>query len=141
MDAPRHWLMKTEPGTFAWSDLVDRGTDPWDGVRNAQARNHLRSMAVGDLALIYHSGDERRIVGVARVASLPYPDATTDDPRWVVVDVEPLQALPRSVSLSVVKTDPLLASMAIVRQSRLSVAPVTPGQFERVLQLGGVDEG
>jgi predicted RNA-binding protein with PUA-like domain len=141
MDSPHHWLMKTEPGTFAWSDLVERGTDPWDGVRNAQARNHLRSMTVGDLALIYHSGDERRIVGVARVASLPYPDSTSDDPRWVMVDVEPLQALPRSVTLADVKADPVLSTLAIVRQPRLSVAPVTLEQFERILKMGGIDEG
>lgn len=141
MEAPRHWLMKTEPGTFSWGDLVGRGTDPWDGVRNAQARNHLRSMAVGDLALIYHSGDERRIVGVARIATLPYPDPTSDDPRWVVVDVEPVQVLPRPVTLSDARADPLLSTMAIVRQPRLSVAPLTSEQFERVLQMGGIDEG
>ncbi len=141
MDSPHHWLMKTEPGTFAWSDLVHRGTDPWDGVRNAQARNHIRAMAVGDLALIYHSGDQRRIVGVARVASIPYPDPTSDDPRWVVVDVEPLQALPRPVTLADVKADPVLSTLAIVRQPRLSVAPVTSEQFERVLEIGGIDEG
>jgi len=141
MDSPHHWLMKTEPGTFAWSDLVQRGSDPWDGVRNAQARNHIRAMAVGDLALIYHSGDQRRIVGVARVASIPYPDPTSDDPRWVVVDVEPLQALPRPVTLADVKADPVLSTLAIVRQPRLSVAPVTSEQFERVLEIGGIDEG
>ncbi len=133
--------MKTEPGTFGWGDLVQRGQDPWDGVRNAQARGYIRSMAVGDLVLIYHSGAQRTIVGVARIASLPYSDPTPGDPSGVVVDVEPLQPLPRPVPLADIRSDPLLATMPVVRQPRLSVSPVTPLQFERILQRGGVDEG
>jgi predicted RNA-binding protein with PUA-like domain len=139
--APRHWLAKTEPGTFSWDDLVRRGRDCWDGVRNFQARNHLAAMAPGDRVLVYHSGADRQIVGVALVVSAPYPDPTADDPRWVVVDLEPLRPLPRPVTLASVKADAALAETGLVRQSRLSVMPLDEAQFERVLELGGADEG
>ena len=131
-----YWLLKSEPEAYSWDDLVRRKRGVWDGVRNFQARNNLRAMKVGDLALFYHSVSERCVVGVARVVREAYPDPTAKQGDWSVVDVVPHQALAAPVSLDVIKSDALLNDMAIVRQSRLSVAPVTKPQFERVLALG-----
>ncbi len=131
------WLIKSEPDKYSWDDLNRDGRTFWDGVRNYQARNNLQAMQVGDLCLYYHSVAEKQIVGLARVVRQAYQDPTTEDERWRVVDVEPFAALKRPLSLEAIKGDEVLREMAIVRQSRLSVAPVTREQFERVLALTG----
>jgi predicted RNA-binding protein with PUA-like domain len=130
------WLVKTEPSTYAWTDLVREGGTRWDGVRNALARNHLAAMRKGDHALVYHSGDERAVMGIARVTRSAYPDPTADDPRWLAVDLEPLRPLAKPVSLATVKADARLANLALVRQSRLSVMPVDADAFARILAHG-----
>jgi predicted RNA-binding protein with PUA-like domain len=134
--ARSHWLVKSEPGTYSWDDLVRDGKTRWDGVRNAQARNNLQAMRVGDRVLYYHSGDDKEIVGVAVVVKAAYPDPTTDDARWVVVDLAPIAPLKHPVSLADVKADAALARIALVRQGRLSVVPIEPRAFARILALG-----
>jgi predicted RNA-binding protein with PUA-like domain len=131
-----HWLVKSEPGTYSWDDLVRDRKTRWDGVRNAQARNNLQAMGVGDLVLYYHSGDDKQIVGVAKVVKAAYPDPTTDDERWVVVDLASVKALRAPVALADVKRDAALAEIALVRQGRLSVMPIAPRAFARILALG-----
>jgi predicted RNA-binding protein with PUA-like domain len=130
------WLVKSEPFKYSWDDLVRDGSTVWDGVRNATARNNLASMRKGDLVLYYHSNVGKEVVGVARVKREAYPDPTTDDERWVVVDLEPLQPLTRSVSLADVKAEPRLREIALVRQSRLSVMPIEKKAFDRILAMG-----
>lgn len=134
--ARSYWLVKSEPFEYAWGDLVRDGSTYWDGVRSAQARNNLRAMRVGDLALYYHSNVGREVVGVARVARSAYRDPTTDDDRWVVVDVVPVQPLAEPVSLAQIKGDSRLAEIPLVKQSRLSVMPIEKPAFERILKLG-----
>jgi predicted RNA-binding protein with PUA-like domain len=135
----RFWLLKTEPDCYAYADLEREGRAVWDGVANNAALLHLRAMRPGDRALIYHTGDERRAVGLAEVVSAPYPDPQAGDPKLVVVDVRPLRPLARPVSLGDVKADPAFADFALVRQGRLSVVPVTPEQWRRLMQLAGED--
>lgn len=131
----QHWLVKQEPEGYPWETFVkERGTF-WDGVRNFQARNHLRSMKKGDQVLYYHSGKERAVVGIAKVTREAYPDPTADDPQWVAVDLAPVRALKNPVSLSAIKADPSLAQIALVRQSRLSVMPLAKEEFDRILEL------
>jgi predicted RNA-binding protein with PUA-like domain len=132
-----HWLLKTEPGTYSWDDLVRDGKTRWDGVRNFQARNHIRAMRPGDLALVYHSGDEKRIVGVATVVSEPYPDPTAREGDWSVVDVAIESGFARPVSLVQIKAEPALKDMVLVKQSRLSVQPVMKSEFDRIVKVGG----
>jgi predicted RNA-binding protein with PUA-like domain len=134
--ARAHWLVKSEPSTYAWETLVEEGRTCWDGVRNPAARNHLRGMKRGDLVLFYHSGGGKEVVGVARVAREAYPDPTADDERWVAVDLAPVGPLSLPVPLAAIKAEPRLGDMPLVRQGRLSVMPVTPAQFERVLRMG-----
>lgn len=134
--ATKHWLVKSEPYKYSWDDLVRDGRTAWDGVRNFEARNNLRSMRRGDLLLYYHSNEGKDVVGVARVAREAYPDATARDGDWSVVDVQPVQRLEQPVTLAAIKQDAALAQMALLRRSRLSVTPVTPAEFRRVLQLG-----
>jgi predicted RNA-binding protein with PUA-like domain len=137
---PRHyWLAKSEPSAYAWDDLVSDGSTTWDGVRNAQARNNLAAMKKGDLVLYYHSNQGKAVVGVAKVSAEAHPDPSSDDPRWVVVDLVPVKALARPVTLAQIKADAKLRDMALVRQSRLSVMPVDAPAFRRILQLGGVE--
>lgn len=137
---PRHyWLAKSEPSAYAWDDLVSDGSTSWDGVRNAQARNNLAAMKKGDLVLYYHSNQGKAVVGVAKVSAEAYPDPSSDDPRWVVVDLVPVKALARPVTLAQIKADARLRDMALVRQSRLSVMPVDAPAFQRILQLGGIE--
>lgn len=131
-----YWLIKSEPFKYAWDELVEQGSTYWDGVRNYEARNNLRSMAKGDLALYYHSNEGKEVVGVARVCAEHYPDPTADDDTWVVVDVEPLRPLAAPVPLARFREDPVLAGSALVKRSRLSVVPFTRDEFERVLALG-----
>ena len=134
--AESHWLVKSEPGTYGWADLVKDGKTRWDGIRNAQARNNLQAMRVGDRVLFYHSGEGKEIVGVAKVVKAAYPDPSTDDERWVVVDLAPVAPLRAPVSLGAVKRDAALAQLPLVRQGRLSVMPIEPRAFARILALG-----
>lgn len=132
----RRWLVKQEPEAYAWDAFVRDGRTAWTGVRNFQARNFLRAMRTGDLVLYYHSVTGKQVVGVARVAREAYPDPTATEGDWSVVDLVPLKALARPVGLDVLKADPVTASMPLIRQSRLSVMPLTEEVFRRVLELG-----
>ena len=129
------WLMKSEPGTYGWNDLVRDGATDWDGVRNNAARLHLRAMKPGDEALFYHSGDERAVVGIMRVTGPAKPDG--DDGAWVKVPVEPMRPLPRPVTLAAIKAEPSLAKMELIRQLRLSVAPVRAEEWAKVIAMAG----
>jgi len=131
-----YWLVKSEPATYSWDDLVKDGWTYWDGVRNYQARNNLKDMKKGDRVLFYHSNKGLEIVGVSRVIREYYPDPTTEDERWVVVDIEPVQALKNPVTLSEIKTDRNLKNMSLIKQSRLSVMPVTKKEYEVILKKG-----
>ncbi|MGA9750751.1 MAG: EVE domain-containing protein [Acidobacteriota bacterium] len=131
------WLLKSDPEEYGWDDLVREGRTTWTGVRNFQARNHLRAMRKGDFCLFYHSGGERSVVGTAKVVRAAYPDPTAEAGDWSCVDLEPVASVPRPVSLAAVWGDPLLAGMELLRQSRLSVSPVTPSEYRRLLELGG----
>jgi len=127
------WLMKSEPQVYSWDDLVrDRNTD-WDGVRNNAARLHLRAMKPGDEAFFYHSGEERAIVGIMKIAGPGKPDG--EDGAWVKVPVEPVRPLPRPVTLKAIKAEPRLAAMELIRQSRLSVSPVREEEWALVLGM------
>lgn len=130
------WLVKSEPFKYSWNDFVKEKRGVWDGVRNFQARNNLKAMAVGDLVLFYHSNEGKEIVGIAKVVREAYPDPTTEDDRWVVVDLEPVEKLPRSVTLETIKADTRLQNIALIRQSRLSVSPVRPEEFDIIIGLG-----
>ena len=130
------WLVKSDPDSYGWDELVKDGRTRWDGVRNAQARNNLQAMRTGDLALFYHSGEGKEIVGVAKVMKAAYPDPTTDDARWVVVDLAAVAPLHEPVALADVKRDAALADIPLVRQGRLSVMPIAPRAFARILALG-----
>jgi predicted RNA-binding protein with PUA-like domain len=129
-----HWLMKSEPGSYGWDDLVRDGGTEWDGVRNAAARLHLKAMKAGDPAFFYHSGEERAVVGIMRVAREARPDPKDGD--WVSVAVEPVRAI-GPVGLKTIKAEPRLAAMELIRQSRLSVAPVRDEEWKTVLELAG----
>ena len=128
-----HWLMKSEPGTYSWDDLVRDRRTWWDGVRNNAARLHLRAMKAGDEAFFYHSGEDRQIVGIMRIAGEPAPDG--EDGAWVKLPVEPVRPLRRPVTLKAIKADPRLAGMELIRQSRLSVSPVRDEEWAAVLAL------
>ena len=128
-----YWLLKSEPGSYGWPDLVRDGGTEWDGVRNAAAALHLRAMRVGDEALFYHSGPEKAAVGVVRIARAARADG--EDGRWVSVAVEPVRALPRPVTLAAMRADPRLAGLAMLRQSRLSVSPVGDAEWVALLEL------
>jgi predicted RNA-binding protein with PUA-like domain len=134
----RHWVLKTEPSAYGFSDLVRDRRTRWEGVSNAVALKHLRSMLEGDDALIYHTGNEKSLVGLARIASKPYPDPARKDERLVVVDVEVGKALPRPVSLAEIKADPAFKDLGLVRLPRLSVVPVEPEQWKRLLAMAGL---
>ena len=134
----RHWILKTEPSTYGFPDLVRERRTRWEGVSNAVALKHLRSMLEGDDALIYHTGNEKSLIGLARIASAPYPDPARKDERLVVVDVEAGKALPRPVPLAEIKADPAFKDLGLVRLSRLSVVPVEPDQWKRLLAMAGL---
>jgi predicted RNA-binding protein with PUA-like domain len=127
------WLMKSEPGSYGWDDLVREGAAEWDGVRNAAARLHLKAMKAGDEAFFYHSGAERAVVGVMRIERAAAADPK--DPDWVSVAVAPVRALPRPVTLKAIRAEPRLAKMELLRQSRLSVSPVRDEEWEAILAL------
>ena len=130
-----YWLMKSEPASYSWDDLVrDKGTD-WNGVRNNAARLHLRAMKPGDEAFFYHSMSDKAVVGIMRITGEGRPDG--DDGTWVKVPVEPVRALKRPVTLAEIKAEPSLATMELIRQSRLSVAPVRKEEWKQILEMAG----
>jgi predicted RNA-binding protein with PUA-like domain len=133
---PSYWLVKSEPFKYPFERLVTERKTTWDGVRNFEARNHLRAMKPGDLLLFYHSNEGKEIVGIAKVVRAAYPDPTADDGDWSVVDVAPVKKLAVPVPLATIRDDKKLAEMQILKRSRLSVVPVTPAEFKRVLELG-----
>lgn len=133
----QYWLIKSEPRTYAWADLLRDGKTAWDGVRNFQARNNLRAMRPRDLALYYHSGAEKAVVGVARIVTAAYADPTASNGDWAAVDVEPAFGLRQPVSLAAIKEQVALRDMVLVKQSQLSVQPATREEFEAVVALGG----
>ena len=128
-----YWLMKSEPSSYSWDDLVRDGGTMWDGVRNNAARLHLRAMKPGDEAFFYHSMDERAVVGIMRITGTGQPDG--DDGSWVKVPVEPVRALNKPVTLAQIKAEPKLAKMELIRQSRLSVAPVRDEEWKLILEM------
>ena len=128
-----NWLMKSEPGSYSWEDLVRDGGTMWDGVRNNAARLHLRAMKPGDQAFFYHSMDERAVVGIMKITGTGQPDG--EDGSWVKVPVEPVRPLKKPVSLAQIKAEPRLAKMELIRQSRLSVAPVRDEEWKLVLEM------
>jgi len=130
------WIVKTEPASYGWADLVRDGGTEWDGVRNAQAAAALRAMGIGDTVLVYHSGTEKAAVGLARVGRAARVEEA-GDPRWVSVRLVPVRALPRPVPLAAMRAEPALADLAMLRQSRLSVSPVTANELTAILVLGG----
>ena len=132
------WILKTEPSTYSFEDLVKQKTAVWDGVKNPLALKHLRAMQPGDEVLIYHTGDERAAVGFARVAKAAYPDPKQKDAKLVVVDLKAGAKLPTPVTLATIKADAAFKDLALVRMGRLSVVPATPAQWQRLLRLGGM---
>ena len=133
--AKNFWMVKQEPEAYSWSTFVQEGKTAWTGVRNFQARNHLRAMKKGDLVLFYHSVSEKQVVGVARVDKESYPDPTATEGDWSVVDLVAVKPLRKPVSLEAIKADKTLREIPLVRQSRLSVIPLTESQFKRLLVL------
>ena len=134
--ARRYWLVKSEPGAYSWDDLVKDRSTYWEGVRNLQARNNLKGMKKGDLVLFYHSNVGKDVVGIARVTKPAYRDPSSDDERWVVVDVEPVKPMTEPVSLARIRAEPALRDVGLVRQSRLSVMPIEGPHFRHILKLG-----
>ena len=132
------WLFKSEPSTWSWDQQKAKGAEgeEWDGVRNYQARNFMREMKVGDLGFFYHSQKEKSVVGIVRVKAEAHPDSTTEDDRWECVDIEAVKDMSTPVSLDQIKADPALAEMVLVRNSRLSVQPVTEAEWARILEIG-----
>lgn len=131
----KYWLIKSEPDTYSWDDFVKEGKSMWDGVRNFSARLNMIEMKEGDFALFYHSNEGREIVGLAKVSKEHYPDPTSEDPRWVVVEFVPVEKFPKPVTLKQIKADKRFEDMALVKLSRLSVGPVKPEEFDFIMQL------
>lgn len=134
----KHYLLKSEPGTYGFDQLVADGRTRWDGVRNFEARNTLRAMSRGDLALFYHSGQQRSVVGVATITREAYPDPTAKEGDWSAVDVAPLVPLARPVTLAQLRADPAFEGLLLLTRSRLSVTPLSAEHFQRISELGGV---
>jgi predicted RNA-binding protein with PUA-like domain len=130
-----YWLVKSEPFKYSWDDFVKEGKSVWDGVRNYQARNNMKAMKKGDWVFFYHSNEGMEVVGLAEVLTEFYQDPTTEDPRWVVVELIPKQKLEKTVSLKMMKADERLQSLALIKQSRLSVTPVLKAEFDIILSL------
>ena len=139
----QYWLFKSEPSTWSWDDQVAKGDvgEEWDGVRNYQARNNMRLMRVGDLGFFYHSQKDKEIVGIVEVCAECHPDSTTDDDRWECVDIKAVRPVPSPVTLQMCKDHAELSEMALVKNARLSVQPVTPDEWSLGCALGGVDAG
>ncbi len=135
-----YWLFKTEPGAWSWDNQKAKGEagQEWDGVRNYQARNFMRDMKIGDRGFFYHSVDEKQIVGIVEIIAQSHPDSTTDDERWECVDIKAVADIPEPVSLDQIKADQRLADMALVKNSRLSVQPVTAKEWKFVCKMGGL---
>lgn len=135
------WLFKSEPSTWSWDQQVAKGDagEEWDGVRNYQARNFMREMVKGDLGFFYHSQSEKAVVGIVEVIAEAHPDSTTDDERWECVDIRAIKPLRRPVTLDEIKSDERLGDMVLVRNSRLSVQPVTADEWGVICSLGGVE--
>ncbi|MFQ6547126.1 EVE domain-containing protein [Aestuariibius sp. 2305UL40-4] len=139
----RYWLFKSEPSTWSWDQQVAKGDagEEWDGVRNYQARNHMREMQVGDRGFFYHSQKDREIVGTVEVIAEAHPDSTTDDERWECVDIKALEPLPEPIDLDQIKMEEALADMVLVKNSRLSVQPVTKAEWKHICRMGGLTSG
>ncbi len=137
----RFWLFKSEPDAWSWDQQVAKGDagEEWSGVRNYQARNFMREMALGDRGFFYHSQTDKAIVGLVEVCATVHPDSITDDARWECVDIRALRPVTTPVTLDRIKADPMLADMVLVKNSRLSVQPVTPEEWARICALAGVD--
>ena len=136
----RYWLFKSEPSTWSWQDQINKGDagEEWDGVRNYQARNFMREMKIGDLGFFYHSQKEKSVVGIVEVIAEAHQDSKTDDPRWECVDIKAVETMENPVSLDQIKADERLADMVLVKNSRLSVQPVSEEEWAIVKGLGGV---
>ncbi|MEM6676377.1 MAG: EVE domain-containing protein [Pseudomonadota bacterium] len=132
-----YWLFKSEPNTWSWDDQVAKGAEgeEWDGVRNYQARNNMRQMVVGDLGFFYHSVNEKQIVGIVEVCAEIHADTTTDDPRWECVDIRAVAPVPRPVTLAEMKAEDALAEFALIKQSRLSVVPVSAAEWAHICKM------
>ena len=133
-----YWLVKSEPDAFSWLQMVANGVEPWTGVRNAQAANNLKAMRVGDRAFFYHSNIGKEVVGIVRVAREAYPDPTDETGRWVCVDMTTEAPLPQSVTLATIKATPALAEIGLIRQSRLSVMPISAPHWRTICKMGGI---
>ncbi len=133
-----YWLFKSEPNAWSWDDQVAKGDtgEEWDGVRNYQARNIMRQMEIGDLGFFYHSQKEKSVVGIVEIIAPAHPDSTTNDDRWECVDIKAVRALKNPVTLAMCKSDPRLADMVLVKNTRLSVQPITPAEWDVILELG-----
>ena len=136
----QYWLFKSEPHTWSWDEQVAKGDigEEWDGVRNYQARNFMRQMQVGDQGFFYHSLKEKSVVGIVEVISAAHPDSTTDDPRWDCVDIKAVQSVPHPLTLAQIKECKDLQNMVLVKNSRLSVQPVTPHEWRTICKMAGV---
>ncbi len=132
----QYFLVKSEPFKYSWDEFVKDGSTFWDGVRNYQARNNMKDMKVGDLVLFYHSNEGKNVVGIAKVVKEFYQDPTTEDDRWVVVDLAPVETLKNPVSLATIKADEHLADISLIRQGRLSVTTLKAEEFDRIVELG-----
>jgi len=134
----RYWLFKSEPSTWSWQDQLNKGDagEEWDGVRNYQARNFMREMEIGDLGYFYHSMKEKSVVGIVEVIAKAHPDSTTDDPRWECVDIKAVRSMPTPVTLDMIKAYPRLSDMVLVKNSRLSVQPVTEVEWNIINEMG-----
>jgi predicted RNA-binding protein with PUA-like domain len=133
-----YWLVKSEPDAFSWDQQVKNEVEPWTGVRNAQAANNLRAMKKGDRAFFYHSNEGREIVGIVEVARESYPDPTEESGRWACVDMRAVKPVPRPVTLAAMKAEPRLEGLALIRQSRLSVVPVSPEHWAIISDMAGL---
>jgi predicted RNA-binding protein with PUA-like domain len=134
-----YWLVKSEPDAFSWDQQVKNGVEPWTGVRNHLAKKHLAAMRLGDKAFFYHSNVGREIVGIVEVVREAYPDPTAESGDWVCVDVKAVKPLPRPVTLAAIKADPRFKDLALVKYTRLSVAPVSAEHWRMLCEMGGVD--
>jgi predicted RNA-binding protein with PUA-like domain len=133
---PNYWMVKQEPETYSWDDFVKDGSTDWSGVRNYQARNNLRGMKIGDRVLFYHSGKGKEVVGLAEVVKSAYQDPTADDPQWVAVDLKPVTPLTVPVQLAAIRYDKRLSQLPLIRQSQLSVMPLTKDEFDVIVTMG-----
>ena len=131
----KYWLLKSDPETYSWESLIEDKKTDWTGVRNYQARNNLKDMKLGDLALFYHSQKEKAIVGIAQIVKEYYQDPTTDDTHWVAVDIAPVETFKKPVTLAQIKEDPQLKNIGLLKQSRLSVIPVTNEEYNEIIKL------